>query len=56
MGIIQCAESCKFQVDGYCVLDSLSAVNSTKNCCPYYLPALLDKRDGLPETFNTDNL
>ncbi len=56
MGIIQCAEGCKFQLDGYCQLDKPSEVGSLKSDCPYYIPASFDYRNSLTEAFDTDKL
>ncbi len=55
MGIIQCSENCKFQLEGYCNLDKLSTVTSVKNNCPYFVPILNNKTDSLSQTFNPDN-
>ena len=38
MGIIQCAENCKYQCDGYCTLNKCTAVNSLSGVCPYLQP------------------
>ena len=54
MGIIQCAEYCKFQKDGYCSLDEYSTVNPTHSSRPYFIS--LDNRDSLSETTNPDKL
>lgn len=37
MGLIQCADDCKYQIDGYCQLEICSNVNSLENSCPYYI-------------------
>lgn len=52
MGIIQCAEYCKFQKDGYCSLDKCSTVNPENTDCPYFVS--LDNRKSLSETSDTD--
>ncbi len=54
MGIIQCAEQCKFQKDGYCSLDKCSTVSSVDCDCPYFIS--LDNRNSLFETPNPDKL
>ena len=53
MGIIQCAENCKFQKEGYCSLDKCSTVTYNNIDCPYFIS--LDNRNGLRETSDTDN-
>ena len=52
MGIIQCAEYCKFQKDGYCSLEKYSTVNTENSNCPYFIS--LDNRDGLSQTSDAD--
>lgn len=47
MGIIQCAENCKYQQDGYCCLDKLAQVNSVSGGCPYFTEKSLDKGNSL---------
>lgn len=54
MGIIQCAEDCKYQNDGYCSLDKCSNINSLNNSCPYFIKRSLDKGNSLSEISNTD--
>ncbi len=54
MGLIQCAESCKYQSDGYCSLNNPSVVNSVSGICPYLIPQLLNNRDSLAESSDTD--
>ncbi len=49
MGIIQCAENCKHQIDGYCQLDKCSNVTSLENSCPYFVNRLFNKSDSLRE-------
>lgn len=36
MSLIKCAYDCSFQHDGYCCLDSISAVTDAKAKCPHY--------------------
>ena len=52
MSIIPCSEECKFQIEGYCSLEKPSTVNSIKNDCPYFIPNLINKRNGLLQTGN----
>lgn len=54
MGIIQCAEDCKYQIDGYCNLDKCSTVNSLENSCPYFISRSLNISDSLRQIGNTD--
>ncbi len=54
MGIIQCAEDCRFQIDGYCNLDKCSNVNSLENSCPHYISRLTDNRKCLSKISNTN--
>ena len=56
MGIIQCAENCKYQNDGYCGLDKCSNINSLNNPCPYFVKRLLDKCDSLSEISDSNKL
>ena len=52
--IIQCAENCRFQNDGYCSLETLSKVNSSSGGCPHYISASFDKVGGLLQTADSD--
>lgn len=54
MSIIQCAENCKYQVDGYCSLDKCSNVNSLTNSCPYFTERSLNNRNCLFEIADPD--
>ena len=54
--IIQCAEFCRFQSDGYCSLENCGNVNSTKHPCPYYIPKLTNGSNSLLQITNTDKL
>lgn len=54
MGIIQCADECAFQVDGYCSLEKCSAPNLFENACPYFVPKSFNKIDGLRKASDTD--
>lgn len=54
MAIIQCAENCKFQLDGYCSLDKCSNVNSLENACPHYVSRLPNISEGMPNIVNPD--
>ncbi len=56
MAVIQCAEKCKFQNDGYCSLEKCSTVNSVNSSCPYFMPLSADNRDSLSQTSDTDKL
>lgn len=56
MGIIQCAENCKYQADGYCRLNQCTTVNSTNMACPHFIEKLSDKSDCLAKSSNTDKL
>ncbi len=56
MGIIQCAENCKYQTDGYCNLDNCSTVNSLDNPCPYFISRSFNKADSLFQIGDTDKL
>ena len=56
MGIIQCAEECKFQSDGYCGLDKLSTVGLVQNGCPHFVPTLAYNRNCFTKTYNADKL
>lgn len=56
MGIIQCAENCKFQNDGYCELNKPSLVNSLTSACPYFIKKSLYKGNGIGEPSDTDKL
>ncbi len=54
MKIIQCAEICRFQNDGYCSLESCTNINSTKHPCPYYIPKLSQGSNSLLEIADAD--
>ncbi len=56
MGVIQCAENCKYQRDGYCTLDKPSAVNSVSGGCPYYIKKSFDEGDCLGKLPYSDKL
>ncbi len=50
MGIIQCSEGCKYQLDGYCTLEKTGTVSTINRACPYYKERSTDNRDCLAET------
>ncbi len=54
MGIIQCAENCKYQADGYCRLDKCTTVNSVTKSCPYFIKSSADKSDCFTEFSDAD--
>lgn len=54
MGIIQCAEDCKYQLDGYCRLDKCTTVNSVTKNCPYFIKCSADKCDRFTKLSDTD--
>jgi hypothetical protein len=54
--IIQCAENCRFQSDGYCSLENCSTVNTTEHSCPYYIAKSPQGSNGLLEIADTDKL
>ena len=54
MEIIQCAEKCKFQRDGYCSLDKMSVINSVTESCPFFVADLFDNRKSFFEASDTD--
>ena len=56
LSLIQCAEYCKYQLDGYCNLEICGSVNSPQHICPYFLPRLANMRKGLTESRNPDKL
>lgn len=56
MGIIECAEKCLYQKEGYCCLETLCTVNTCKGGCPHFLPISLNDGNGLTETSHTDKL
>ena len=56
MGLIQCAENCKYQIDGYCNLEICGNVNSPQHVCPYYLPRLTNISESLSESRNSNKL
>lgn len=56
MRIIQCAENCRFQADGYCSLENCSNINSPDHSCPYYIPRLANGGNGLLQITDTDKL
>ena len=56
LGVIWCAENCKYQADGYCQLNNFGTVNSLSGVCPYFTEKSLDKGDRLGETSYTDKL
>ena len=47
VGVIWCAENCKYQADGYCQLDNCGTVNSLTGVCPYFTEKSLNKGDRL---------
>ncbi len=53
MGIIECAQNCKYQKDGYCLLETFGKVNTSDGGCPHFLP-LLDNGNCLTETSYSD--
>lgn len=61
MYLIQCAFDCIYQKDGYCELEDIAPVNSTKGGCPHYQTTklskgLYNKRKRLANTSNTNKL
>lgn len=52
LGIIQCAEKCAYQKDGYCFLESAQKVNSINSICPYFKSP--DNRNGFLKTSDGD--
>lgn len=54
MKIIQCAENCRYQNDGYCSLENCGSVNTTEHPCPYYIQKPLNSSDGLLKIADTD--
>lgn len=52
LGLIQCAENCKYQLDGYCNLEICSNINSPESDCPYYLSN--DSFNGLSQSSDTN--
>lgn len=56
MGIIQCAEECKYQLDGYCSLEKPTTVNSLDGGCPYKIEKLFNNSKRFAETSHTDKL
>ena len=53
MSIIQCANDCKYQHDGYCQLETISTVTNSKGGCPHYLSK--DGSNSLLEATHADN-
>ena len=56
LGVIWCAENCKYQTDGYCQLNKCGTVNTLSGICPYYTEKSFDKCDRLGETPNAYKL
>lgn len=56
MGIIQCAENCKYQKDGYCNLEKPTTVGSIDSSCPYRIPKSFYNSNCLAKTPDTDKL
>ena len=56
MGLIQCAEECKFQEDGYCCFEKCGVVASTDGECPHYIPKLFNNGNSLFQTDCTNKL
>lgn len=56
MSLIQCAENCKYQNDGYCNLEICGNINSPESDCPYFVSALLDNSKRLLQGADTDKL
>ena len=56
MGIIQCADLCAFQIDGYCALEKCSTPKLFESDCPYYVPKSLYNFDSLSQTANSNKL
>ncbi len=54
MSIIQCAENCKHQKEGYCHLDKISVITNSTGGCPHFLAKSGGNR--LFETTNTDKI
>lgn len=56
MAVIQCAESCRYQQDGYCNLEKCSIVSDLNSSCPYFLPILSNNGNSLSQTSDTHKL
>ena len=56
LGVIWCAENCKYQADGYCHLNNCGTVNSLSGVCPYFTEKSLDKGDRIRQTPDADKL
>lgn len=54
LGIIQCAEDCEYQYDGYCTLETYTTVNSVNKVCPYLLKKSADNGNGINKAFRSD--
>lgn len=54
MKIIQCAESCVYQEDGYCCLEEISVVNTVNSICPHYIEKSSDKGNGFSQSSHSD--
>lgn len=50
MSIIQCANQCKHQKDGYCQLDKISVITNSLGGCPHFLA-----KSGSNSLFKTAN-
>lgn len=54
MALIQCAEDCRHQRDGYCRLDKPAAVSSLSADCPYFTPKSPNQVNCFTQLFHTD--
>ncbi len=53
LSLIQCDNSCIYQIDGFCGLEYFTTVNSFENDCPYFKPKTLNQIDSIFKTANT---
>lgn len=56
MNLIQCAENCKYQKDGYCNLEICCNINSPDNDCPYFVSSLFNESERLSQSADTNKL
>ena len=56
MGIIPCAEPCRYQKEGYCELNRCTVINSVASACPYFLERSADLSNRITKPFYTDQL
>lgn len=53
LSLIQCDDSCIYQVEGFCSLEHFTTVNSTQSDCPHFKPRNLNQINGILKASDT---